>query len=88
VGRVAVKARVFAAGIGLSVLMTGASPAAEIHAFFTGAARRSLEAIIPQFERASGHKVVGEYGLPPALIKKIDAGEPFDVIILSYDVEA
>ena len=67
--------------------MTEASQAAEIKAFFTGAARRSLEAILPQFERASGHKVAGQYALPPELIKKIDAGEPFDVLILSYDVE-
>ncbi len=67
--------------------MTDFSRAAEIKAFFTGAARRSLETIIPQFERATGHKVVGQYGLPPDLIKKVDAGEPFDVIILSYDVE-
>ena len=76
-----------AASIGLSLLMTGPSHAAEIKAFFTGAARRSLEAILPQFERATGHKVVGVYALPPDLVKRIDAGEPFDVIVLSYDVE-
>ena len=68
--------------------MTETSHAAEIKAFFTGAARRSLEAILPQFERATGHKVAGEYALPPAIIKKVDAGEPFDVIVLSYDVES
>jgi molybdate transport system substrate-binding protein len=67
--------------------MTEASHAAEIKAFFTGAARRSLEAIVPQFERATGHKVTSQYDLPPTLIKRIDAGEPFDVIVLSYDVE-
>jgi molybdate transport system substrate-binding protein len=67
--------------------MTEASSAAEIKGFFTGAARRSLEAIVPQFERATGHKVAGEYALPLDLIKKVDAGEPFDVIVLSYDVE-
>ena len=78
---------VLAASAGLSLLMTEASHAAEIKAFFTGAARRSLEVIVPQFERATGHKVVGLYELPPDLIKRIDAGEPFDVIVLSYDVE-
>jgi molybdate transport system substrate-binding protein len=67
--------------------MTDNSQAVEIKAFFTGAAHRSLDAILPQFERATGHKVAGQYALPPALIKKIDAGEPFDVLILSYDVE-
>jgi molybdate transport system substrate-binding protein len=71
-----------------SSLMSEVSYAAEIKAFFTGAARRSLAELVPQFERATGHKVAGEYALPPDLIKRIDAGEPFDVIILSYDVEA
>jgi molybdate transport system substrate-binding protein len=82
-----VKICVLVAGIGLSLLMAGAAHAADIQAFLTGASRRSLEALIPQFERATGHKVTSQYGLPPALVKKVDAGEPFDVIILSYDVE-
>ena len=81
------KVRLFAASIGLSALMTQATAAAEIHAFVTGAARSAYETIAPQFERATGHKLVSQFELPPTLIKKIDAGEPFDVIILSYDVE-
>ena len=81
------KVRLFAASIGLSVLMTQAAAAAEITAFVTGAARSAYETLAPQFERATGHKLVSQFELPPTLIKKIDAGEPFDVIILSYDVE-
>jgi molybdate transport system substrate-binding protein len=68
--------------------MADVAHAAEIQAFLTGASRRSLEALIPQFERASGNRIVSHYGLPPALVKKVDAGEPFDVIVLSYDVES
>ena len=52
----------------------------------TGAARAAFTEIAPQFERASGHKVIAQFGLPPELLKKADAGEPFDVMILSYDV--
>jgi molybdate transport system substrate-binding protein len=81
------KLSVLALAIGMASFMTQASQAAEIKAFFTGAAHRSLDAIIPQFESASGHKVVAEYALPPALVKRVDAGEPFDVLILSYDVQ-
>ena len=81
------KLAVLAAGIGVSLLMTGTPHAADINAFITGAARRSLETLVPPFERASGHRLVAQFGLPPELIKKVDAGEPFDVIILSYDVE-
>ena len=77
-----------AASIGLSLLMTANTQAAEIKAFVTGAAHRAYDTLAPQFERATGHKLVSQFALPPALIKKIDAGEPYDVIILSYDVES
>ena len=81
------KSCLFALSIGLSLLMANASQAADMKAFVTGAAKRYYDAIIPQFEKSGGHKVTTEFGLPPALIKKMEAGEPFDVLILSYDVE-
>jgi molybdate transport system substrate-binding protein len=68
--------------------MTQVTQAAEVKAFVTGAARAAYETLAPQFERASGHKLVTHFDLPPALVRKIDAGEPYDVIILSYDVDA
>ena len=66
--------------------MTTHTQAAEIKAFVTGAAKRSFATLGPEFERGSGHKLAATFELPPALIKRVDAGEPFDVIILSYDV--
>lgn len=75
------------ASIGLALLMTQITQAAEIKAFVTGAAKASFETLAPEFERTTGHKLVAEFDLPPALVRKIDAGEPYDVIILSYDVE-
>jgi molybdate transport system substrate-binding protein len=68
--------------------MTQVTQAAEVKTFVTGAARAAYETLAPKFERASGHKLVSHFDLPPALVRKIDAGEPYDVIILSYDVEA
>ena len=67
--------------------MTQGSHAAEIKVFATGASRSAYQTLAPQFERDTGHKLVTEFDLPPALVRKIDAGEPYDVIILSYDVE-
>jgi len=66
--------------------MTTHTQAAEIKAFVTGAAKRSFATLGPACERDSGHKLAATCELPPALIKRVDAGEPFDVIILSYDV--
>ena len=68
--------------------MTQGSHAAEIKVFATGASRSAYQTLAPQFERDTGHKLVTEFDLPPALVRKIDAGEPYDVIMLSYDVEA
>ena len=69
------------------ILMAPLSHAVDINVFVTGAASRAYNALIPQFERASGHKLLNQFAQPPDLVKKMDAGEPLDVIILSYDVE-
>jgi len=61
--------------------------AAEIRVMLTSAFSRPYDALIPAFEKASGHKVVTSYALPPALVQRMDAGEAFDVMVLSYDVE-
>jgi hypothetical protein len=37
----------------------------------------------PQFERATGHKVVVKFGLAAVFKQQIEAGEPFDVAILT-----
>jgi len=62
--------------------------AAEVRAFVTGAARPMFDLLAPQFERSSGHKLIATSELPPQLVAKVEAGEPFDVLVLSYDVEA
>jgi molybdate transport system substrate-binding protein len=74
------------AGLVSLITQDGPAVAAEIRAFVTGAARAAYQELAPQFERATGHKLTSQIDLPPALIRKIDAGEPFDVIILSLDV--
>ncbi|MBM3528511.1 MAG: ABC transporter substrate-binding protein [Alphaproteobacteria bacterium] len=76
-----------AIAIGSTSIMSTLAQAAEIRAFVTGAARPAFTELVPRFERSTGHKVIAEFGLPPALVKRADAGEPFDVLILSYDIE-
>jgi molybdate transport system substrate-binding protein len=76
--------------VSLAVTSMARSPAraAEVRAFVTGAARPMVDMLAPQFERATGHKLIITSALPPELVAKVEAGEPFDVIVLSYDVEA
>jgi molybdate transport system substrate-binding protein len=57
--------------------------AAEIKIIAGTAMSGVLGELGPQFERASGHKLVVQYGLGPPLKKQIESGEPFDLVILS-----
>jgi molybdate transport system substrate-binding protein len=56
--------------------------AAELKVLATGAHIDSFKEIVPQFERASGHKLIVKYDATPALIKNIEAGEAFDVAVI------
>jgi molybdate transport system substrate-binding protein len=55
--------------------------AAELKVLATGAHIDSFKEIVPQFERASGHKVTVTYNASPVTMKNIEAGESFDVVV-------
>ena len=84
--RAHMRARAFAAAFAL-LLAPSVADAAELRVLCTGAARDAFNELAPQFERATGHKVTTHFGLPAELSGKINAGEAFDVIVLSSDVE-
>ena len=72
---------------GAALMAATTTQAAEVRVFSTGAMPGLYEALAPEFERATGHKLSIQFGLPPELTRRIDAGEPFDVAVLSFDVE-
>jgi molybdate transport system substrate-binding protein len=55
--------------------------AAEIKVLSAGGIRPPLEELIPQFERASGHKVSVRYAGGPAVKREIEEGAAFDVAV-------
>jgi molybdate transport system substrate-binding protein len=59
--------------------------AAEIKVFCTNGVRAVVDELIPQFERmnTSGDKVVLQFEPSTQLRKRIDAGEPFDLVIMT-----
>jgi molybdate transport system substrate-binding protein len=73
-----------------AVLCAAATPdragAAEIKLLAPGATRTSLEQLIPQFERSSGHKVTVSHGPVGSLADRIKADEAADVVILGQPV--
>jgi molybdate transport system substrate-binding protein len=69
-----------AIGIGM---MAQAATAAEIKVLTTGAFKQVVVALVPEFEKATGHKVVVDNGTVGQLQKRVDGGETFDVLVLS-----
>lgn len=57
--------------------------AAEITVLCSNGIRAVMQELVPKFEQATGHKVIITYGLAAALKRRIDAGEPFDLAILT-----
>jgi molybdate transport system substrate-binding protein len=70
------------AAIGIGMMAQQAS-AAEIKVLTTGAFKSVVVALVPEFEKATGHKVVLDNGTVGQLQKRVDGGEAFDVLVLS-----
>jgi len=74
--------------VGLAMVLIGAgaarpAAAAEIKVLTAGAFKQVLVALLPDFERTSGHKVVVENDTVGALTKRIEGGETFDLAVLT-----
>ena len=62
------------------------SEAAEIKVLSGNGARAAVGELGAQFERATGHKVTIRFEVNPAVKRKIEAGETFDVAVLNPPV--
>jgi molybdate transport system substrate-binding protein len=74
--------------LGLAVVLTAAGAprggaAAEIKVLTAGAFKQVVLALVPGFEKETGHKVVVENDTVGALTKRIEGGEGFDVAVLT-----
>lgn len=79
---------VTAANIAATILLAQsfAAGAAEITVLSAGGIRPPLQELIPQFERATGHKVVIKFVGGAAVKREIDAGASFDVLVSQAEV--
>jgi molybdate transport system substrate-binding protein len=57
--------------------------AAEVKVLAGGAIAGTLNELGSSFEKTTGHKLNLQYGLAPQVTRRIEAGEAFDVVILS-----
>jgi molybdate transport system substrate-binding protein len=72
-----------ALGLLLTLAQASAAQAAEIKVLCSTALRTVMQELVPQFERATGHKVVIEYGVSAVMQRRVEAGEQFDAIFLT-----
>jgi molybdate transport system substrate-binding protein len=66
-----------------AALGAGGAQAAELKVLCSNGLREVVLELAPEFERASGHKLNLTFGLAAAFKQKIEAGEPFDVVVLT-----
>lgn len=68
--------------VGLALLVAHSiAHAAELRIWTARAGTTVLTEIGPEFERATGHKLIVETDLPDPFVKRVRAGEPFDILI-------
>jgi molybdate transport system substrate-binding protein len=79
--------RALALGLFSAVLLTAAAGAAEVRVMISGGMTAAYKALVPEFERATGHKVLTAYGpsmgtTTNAIPVRLERGEPADVLIM------
>ena len=72
--------RVFLLFAGLLLGATNAS-AADIRVLTAGAYKQVIFALQPDFEKQTGHKLIVDNGTTGQLVKRIEGGEAFDVVV-------
>lgn len=68
-----------------AVALPHVATAADIRLLTTGAFKPIAQDIIPTFEKETGHRVLMQNDTAGALIRKINEGAEFDVIVLTLD---
>src|SRR5205809_7835048 len=72
-----------ALGVAGCLVIAGMAHAAEIKVLSTQATEEAYRELVPQFEKASGHKVTTVFTGTLAANKRLAAGEPYDLSIMS-----
>ena len=80
-------ARRWALGLAAVLLLSGAASAAEVRVMISGGLTVAYKVLVPEFERATGHKVLTAYGpsmgtTANAIPVRLERGEPADVLIM------
>jgi molybdate transport system substrate-binding protein len=74
--------------LALAVLvgLTSMTQASELQILAGGGITGLFKVLVPQFEAASGHKLVVRFAATPELIRMATSGEPFDLAVVPREV--
>src|ERR1700688_2109355 len=84
---ISAKIRTLALGLAGALLLTGPAGAAEIRVMISGGLTAAFNALVPEFEKATGNKVLTAYGpsmgtTVNAIPIRLERGEAADVLIM------
>src|SRR6185295_4229905 len=85
--RLSIHLRAFALATLSVFLLTVTAGAAEVRVMISGGVTAAYKVLVPEFERATGHKVLTAYGpsmgtTTNAIPVRLERGEPADVLIM------
>jgi molybdate transport system substrate-binding protein len=85
--RLAANLRAFTLGTAAALLLSITATAAEVRVMISGGLTAAYKELVPEFERATGHKVLTAYGpsmgtTQNAIPVRLERGEPADVLIM------
>jgi molybdate transport system substrate-binding protein len=85
--RISAHFRKAALGFAATLLLAGSAGAAEVRVMISGGLTAAYQALVPEFERTTGHKVLTAYGpsmgtTVNAIPVRLERGEPADVLIM------
>jgi molybdate transport system substrate-binding protein len=75
-------ASIFTAALALSSV----AEATELKVIAGGSMTASMNALAPDFEKATGHRLVTHFDSTPNIITRVTSGTPFDVVVVPVDV--
>jgi molybdate transport system substrate-binding protein len=71
---------------GVALMVSPVAEAAELKVIAGGSMTASMNALGPEFEKATGHKLVTHFDSTPNIITRVTSGTPFDVVVVPVDV--
>src|ERR1700692_4869228 len=84
---ISAKFRTLALGLAGALLLTGPAGAAEVRVMISGGLTAAYQALVPEFEKATGNKVLTAFGpsmgtTVNAIPVRLESGEPAAVLIM------